>query len=363
MLNFLEDDKKPHLQIISNKKEDFNKVKSLSYPFIEYILIYKKLPIWCKLINKVTIYTLKRPIFSTTNHLKKIEILFPSSFDNHFSCIKNKVFWIPDFQEHFLPKFFSESEIIARKEYQKNIASQKFIIFSSKDAQNSFSSFYPESTIKKYVFNFVSILPNNFPKVLDDVLKKYNLTNQKYFFSPNQFWEHKNHIIILKAIKKLKDQKKLDFQVYFSGKEYDYRNPTYFTTLENFVSQNQLNENIKFLGFIDRSDQICLMNYAIGIIQPSLFEGWSSVVEDAKALNQHIIVSNLAVHKEQLLEKAYYFNPKDEDSLIEQLEFVNRIVNRKIDFNYDHIIKESANNFIEIMKDVKTIVNTNKKLT
>jgi len=71
----------------------------------------------------------------------------------------------------------------------------------------------------------------------------------------------------------------------------------------------------------------------------------------------------LAVHKEQLLEKAYYFNPKDEDSLIEQLEFVNRIVNRKIDFNYDHIIKESANNFIEIMKDVKTIVNTNKKLT
>lgn len=363
MLNFLEDDKKPHLQIISNKKEDFKEVIALNYPFIEYILVNKKLSTWCKFINRVSNYTFKKTIFSTTNHLKKIEILFPSSFENHFNCVKNKVFWIPDFQEHFLPNFFSETEIISRKNHQIEIANQQFIIFSSKDAQNSFCSFYPKSIIKKYVFNFVSILPNNYPKILDDVLEKYKLTNQKYFFSPNQFWEHKNHIIILKAIKKLKDQKKLDFQVYFSGKEYDYRNPTYFSTLEDFVSENQLSENIKFLGFIDRADQICLMNNAIGIIQPSLFEGWSSAVEDAKALNQNIIVSNLAVHKEQLLGKAFYFNPKDENSLIDQLETVNSIGIRKIDFNYDHIIKESAYNFIEIMKDVKTSVNSHKKLT
>ena len=36
-------------------------------------------------------------------------------------------------------------------------------------------------------------------------------------------------------------------------------------------------------------DQLRLMKESLGVIQPSLFEGWSTVIEDAKALNKKSI--------------------------------------------------------------------------
>ncbi len=53
------------------------------------------------------------------------------------------------------------------------------------------------------------------------------------------------------------------------------------------------------------------MQNSLAIIQPSSFEGWSTVVEDAKALNQNIIVSDIAVHREQLPGHSYFFMPTD----------------------------------------------------
>jgi len=39
---------------------------------------------------------------------------------------------------------------------------------------------------------------------------------------------------------------------------------------------------------------------AKAIIQPSYFEGWSTVIEDAKALNKYLIVSILKLIKNKL---------------------------------------------------------------
>jgi hypothetical protein len=50
------------------------------------------------------------------------------------------------------------------------------------------------------------------------------------------------------------------------------------------------------VGFIDRAEQTMLLKNAISIVQPSLFEGWSTVVEDAKALNQYMILSDIPVN-------------------------------------------------------------------
>jgi glycosyltransferase involved in cell wall biosynthesis len=60
------------------------------------------------------------------------------------------------------------------------------------------------------------------------------------------------------------------------------------------------------------------------VIQPSLFEGWSTVVEDAKAIGRPLIVSDLPVHKEQTENLAnVWFFPKGSSQrladVIEQL--------------------------------------------
>ena len=357
-LNYLEADLKPHIIVFSFNESDFVIIKELNYPFIEFSVIDRTvLPKWKRGINKI----IKKLFFFTPfkksiQSVNKIDIIFPASFYPIFDTIPKKVFWKPDFQECYLPHLFDKEEIFNRITQNKRIQNEaKFVIFSSENALNDFDKFYHNDKIKKYVFKFSSVLPDISNLSFPDVLTKYDLSNTAYFFSPNQFWQHKNHIIILKALKKIKEQGGVDFKVYFSGKERDARNPDYFDSLKKYVLDNRLEECIRFLGFIDRNDQLCLMKNAIGIIQPSLFEGWSTVVEDAKALNQHIIVSDIAVHKEQLGEKGLYFDPYSEDSLIAQISSLTMGPVIKNEFNYNDSIKKNAYHFLHIMD----LVNAN----
>ena len=96
------------------------------------------------------------------------------------------------------------------------------------------------------------------------------------------------------------------------------------------------------------------MKNALAVIQPSLFEGWSSVVEDAKAMNQNLIVSSLKVHQEQLGNNAYYFNPNDDNELMNKMLL---FLENKIDapeFNYN----EQLHLFGEKFMDVINVINT-----
>jgi glycosyltransferase involved in cell wall biosynthesis len=246
--------------------------------------------------------------------------LFLADLSYNLLKVKQAVVWIPDFQEKYLPQFFSKMAIYNRHLYYKKIVSYNAdIVFSSDNAKNDFNKFYSENTNKKYTLKFVSIID------IDELLKvneteirnKYSL-DRPYFIVSNQFWAHKNHIVLLKALKILKE-KNPEILAVFTGKEYDHRNPEYASNLKTFVKENNLNNNVKFLGFLDRTDQLTLMKYSIAVIQPSLFEGWSTVVEDCKTIGKHVILSNIPVHAEQMNENVTFFDPLDENSLAEIL--------------------------------------------
>jgi glycosyltransferase involved in cell wall biosynthesis len=99
---------------------------------------------------------------------------------------------------------------------------------------------------------------------------------------------------------------------------------------------------------------LTLMKNAQAVIQPSLFEGWSTVVEDAKALYQTLIVSDIAVHQEQLEQKAYYFPPNDYVTLAHKMtEVMNDPIHKlKYDLDYTENIKKLALN-------LKSLTNSN----
>ncbi len=60
----------------------------------------------------------------------------------------------------------------------------------------------------------------------------------------------------------------------------------------------------------------------MAIIQPSYFESWNTTVEDAKLLGKYIILSNLTVHKEQIRDNVYFFNPDNFEELSAAMEYV-----------------------------------------
>jgi glycosyltransferase involved in cell wall biosynthesis len=135
---------------------------------------------------------------------------------------------------------------------------------------------------------------------------------------PNQFWIHKNHLCAFKALRRVKQHGK-SLHLVCTGATCDYRSPHHFDELVAYLREHDLEDCVHILGLIPRSDQIQILRRSAIIIQPSLFEGWSTVVEDARAFGKRLIASNLSVHREQNVDDAQYFDPRGPDMLADLL--------------------------------------------
>lgn len=343
-LNTLESSKKPYLLIHSSNENAVNELKNItSYPYLKRYS-YNKLNILQRGINYLSRKILKKNVFRL---FPDFLFAFPSSYHER-DQLEKQIFWIPDFQDKYLPHFFSEEELKSRDQaytyIQKNA---HHVVFSSEDAQKDFNTFYKGAVPKQYVLNFASYHPDeNLPSKID-VLQKFSITGE-YFLCSNQFWVHKNHMVVLKAIAHLKKEGK-NICVVFTGKEKDYRNPNYFSELKKKVVELEIENQVKFLGFIDRKDQIVFLKNCKAIIQPSLFEGWSTVNEDAKAENIFILAANLNVNKEQLINYPNYrlFNPNDEKALANEIKDKDFSI-KEID--YKENIKKFGLDFMKIIE-------------
>ncbi|GGP03074.1 hypothetical protein GCM10010992_10020 [Cloacibacterium rupense] len=343
-LNTLEDSKKPSLLIHSSNENAINELKSITnYPYLKRYS-FNNLNILQRGINYFSRKILKINIFRL---FPDFLFAFPSSYHER-EQLEKQIFWIPDFQDKYLPHFFSEEELKSRDSAYTFIQNNaQHVLFSSEDAQNDFNTFYKDATPKQYVLNFASFHQDeNLPSTID-VLEKFSITGE-YFLCSNQFWIHKNHTIVLKAIALLKKEGR-NICVVFTGKENDYRNPDYYSNLRKKVVELDIENNVKFLGFIDRKDQIVLLKNCKAIIQPSLFEGWSTVNEDAKAENIFILAANLNVNKEQLINYPNYklFNPNDEKTLAQEIMNDNFTI-KEIDYKQN--IKKFGLDFLKIIE-------------
>lgn len=250
----------------------------------------------------------------------KINVLSHSSIVGLKSC--KTINWIPDFQHLHLPHMFSNEELKQRNHGYSALAQYSdAIILSSHDALNDFNSFAPQYTYKAKVLQFVSqpeekyfVLTNQ-----DEILlrKKYNIP-ELFFYLPNQFWKHKNHLIAFEAVKILKD-KGIKITIVCSGHLHDYRNSEHIENLTNFILVHDLSDQIRLLGLVDYTDVFALIKFSEAVINPSLFEGWSSTVEECKSVGKNMILSDLNVHKEQH-PSALFFEKNNSESLANTLE-------------------------------------------
>jgi glycosyltransferase involved in cell wall biosynthesis len=352
-LNALEDTLKPELIIFLEKPNDQKIVEEIGYPYLKFLTFSLNYTLPERIINKISRTILGKKIIDRGFPSTVAQIIFPYFDAEALYNIRAKLYWIPDFQAHIYPTFFTESELKRLLPLHQTLANRNFpIVLSSQDAANTFQKLFPESKSKIFVLNFAVTLPDFKHLAIEDLRKKYQL-NQPYFIAPNQFWQHKNHLTVLKAIEYLSTQN-LDFQLVFTGKEYDNRNPQYTDDLKEFVKVKNLSDKVKFLGFIDRKEQLQLMNNALAVIQPSLFEGWSTVVEDAKAMNQAILLSNLPVHQEQKNANCYFFSPQNHFELAALItQFLQSKPELQV-FDYQDNVRTFGLRFLEVAEKMTT---------
>ena len=255
--------------------------------------------------------------------------------------------WIPDFQHVHLPGMFSEREIKTRDRSFARIARQAdLVLLSSNDALSDLRAFCPEHASKGRVLHFVSYMPPSVYSETDSMIgtvrEKFRLP-ERYFFLPNQFWVHKNHMLVLEALSILRKGGEKGVKVVCTGNMKDYRNPGYPEKLREFVRENSLEENVSFLGLVDYKEMLCMMRHSLALLQPSLFEGWSSSIEEAKSLGKGCILSDLNVHREQDPARSVYFDPADAGGLAEILGTAYR----NLSPGPDHELEDAARKNME----------------
>lgn len=226
--------------------------------------------------------------------------------------------WIPDFQHKYLPEFFSKAELSSRDaEFERMAECMDKVILSSETAKDDFIRYYPQYRDKAYVLHFAPVLDFDSLNQTSKIEEQYGVDG-KFFFLPNQYWKHKNHKVVLQALRILKDEGKF-VRVISTGNTSDYRAPGHFAEIETFIKEYGLDDRYLILGMIPYADVQALAAYSLGYINPSLFEGWSTTVEEAKYRGKPILLSDLKVHREQAPSRGVFFNPNDPEDLAKKM--------------------------------------------
>jgi glycosyltransferase involved in cell wall biosynthesis len=251
------------------------------------------------------------------------------------------VCWIPDFQYLHLPEMFSPPNLLNYERITRNTA--RFadrIMLSSESAHKDFLSVAPEFNSKSRVVPFVAFIDDDI--YADDPVKiaqEYHLPD-RFFYLPNQFWKHKNHSVIIEALSLLKESGQ-HITVAASGPMYDHRNAAYSSELIAEISRRGLRSQFILLGMLPRRHVYALVRQSVAVLQPSLFEGWSTSIEEAKSLGKPVIASRLDVHLEQNAPGALYFAPHDPRELAQQLIQLNGELNHGVDIHVEARARES----------------------
>jgi glycosyltransferase involved in cell wall biosynthesis len=229
--------------------------------------------------------------------------------------------WIWDFQHRHLPHFFSRREWWRREVgFRIKTGSRRTIMLSSTDAQRDCERFYPASRGRTEVVRFaIDLDPAEPLQRRADVRARYQLP-ERFIYLPNQFWSHKNHGLVCSALATLRRNGSLArcLPIIMTGQTRNARATGYFDRLMATAAEAGVASHFRHLGLVPYEDVLALNAACDGLLNPSLFEGWSTTVEEAKALGSRTVLSDIAVHREQS-PRAVFFDPHDAEDLAARL--------------------------------------------
>ena len=149
----------------------------------------------------------------------------------------------------------------------------------------------------------IEVLPFTVPEHIQYCEEEYIKAPSKYIFYPATFWNHKNHIGLLKAIILLKERIP-DIKVIFVGQE---SNST--GNVKAFITENHLEKIVTIYGHVSDGQITYLYKHATAMIMPSFFGPTNIPPLEAMALGCPVAVSNNYAMGEQVGDAGLLFSP------------------------------------------------------
>lgn len=230
--------------------------------------------------------------------------------------------YIPDFQHHHLPQFFSKNEInIRNKAFSKMLNSAKHIVVNGREVIRDANRFYPGHSARLHALPFGPCPQKKWVFSTLDLREKYGITAQ-YFLISNQFWIHKDHKTAFRGFAKY-CQEGGRADLVCTGEVLDYRVPGYIGELLAMLDSLGISKRVKILGHIPKIHQISLVKEALAVIQTTHFEGGpgGGSSYDAVSLGVPVIASNIPINLEMDCGDVTFYRVGDHDDLTSAMHY------------------------------------------
>ena len=363
---------------VSEKLNEFRNNDKLEIKVVDRkkFIINFKLKIWFALYTVILIIQSLIPAKNLSTRLKQsiakinpyqkivesseIDVLHVPIQHSPINMIKTPIIiTMHDIQEYHFPKYFSLIERLRR------VIKNKMAIYDSNHIIVSFNH-VKNDIIKHFTIKEekVSICP---PPFADDwflnknesdwneVKNKYDI-KRKYILYPAATWAHKNHIKLLEAAKKIKDEG-LEFDLVCTGNKM-----AHYKTIFKKIEELKLAEVTHFLGIVPEEDLISLYKNSSLVVIPTLYEAGSAPLYEAMRYQVPVICSNVTSLPDAIDNDEFLFDPTDTDAIAEKIkegledaDFRRRnIENSKLRMEYFKKIDYSIN-FTEVYQKIKPI--------
>ena len=347
------------LQVINIDRTDPTvKVKLLIYFLLLTfsILLSKIIPSKKLTETLIHIFNKLNPYTKALSELNISVFHVPVQYSPVYGLAVPVIITMHDLQEFHYPQFFSVKEKIHRKiNNHIAISYSDHIIVSFKHVKEDIIKFFKVNKDK------ISICPPPFSESwflsrnessLEELSKKFEL-KKSYLLYPAATWKHKNHLELIKALRKLKDEG-IEIDLVCTGNKTEY-----FLKIKNVIDELKLSEAVHFLGIVTEEDLIGLYKNTKLVVIPTLYEAGSGPLYEAMRYGIPVVCSNVTSLPETIHNSEFMFSPNDQEEMLNRIKsglYDEEFRKRNIQNSRDRMKELEKNNYSECF------VNTYKKL-
>lgn len=289
---------------------------------------------------------------------EKFDYVFPATLSDCSGRL-NAGAWIADFQYHHFPDGHGQA---TSREAEKTISfiahNTCKIILSSQYCAKDALQLFPVTKGKAHVMSFTVYINKEHFRMehLRLVRDKYQIEGP-YVMVSNLFAPTKNHKTLFEALGILR-KKGILVPCVCTGNFVNFAKMEFTNDVLQMITDNGIRDQLYILGLIPRDHQVALYRMAIALIQPSVNEGWSTLVEEAKALGKKLLMSDIEVHQEQYPGNPYMFKALDSADLSHKMEalwqenskniFPQEVEEKHALIQYELKVQLFGNRFLEI---------------
>lgn len=146
------------------------------------------------------------------------------------------------------------------------------------------------------------------------VMAKYQLP-KRYFFYPAQFWQHKNHALIVRAVRLIADQTGEMIPVILCGTYNDYFRAKNFLEVGQLVGELNLAATVRYIGAVPDTDLPALYAGSVGLVMPSFFGPTNIPPLEAWHYSRPVIAADIPGIREQIGDAGLLIDPRSPESL------------------------------------------------